>query len=88
MANHVLSLTILKQFDKDKHEEITSRFLENEDLINAVKTAINEKISDSFSRMTATSSYNNPSWAYYQADQLGYQRALKELIDLISIKQE
>lgn len=29
--------------------------------------------------------YSNPSWAYYQADRLGYLRAIKEIIDLLQL---
>lgn len=29
--------------------------------------------------------YNSPSWAYRQADQLGYNRALKEIMELITL---
>tara|TARA_R110000803_G_scaffold118188_1_gene186600 strand:+ start:4938 stop:5069 length:132 start_codon:yes stop_codon:yes gene_type:complete len=29
--------------------------------------------------------YSKASWAYYQADQNGYQRALKEIISILPV---
>lgn len=32
--------------------------------------------------------YENPSWAYFQADANGYERAISELISLLSSKSD
>jgi len=83
-----ISLSLLKQVDRELYEQTTSRFVENEDLLLLIKTAIQEKIDEALSRQRSTTSYQNPSWGFYQADLLGYQRALIEISDLITIKQE
>jgi hypothetical protein len=40
-------------------------------------------------RMESKSSdYDSPSWAYKQADQNGYNRALNDIIQLLNLKEE
>lgn len=45
---------------------------------------INNKIDSSMSTARSKKSYETPNWDYLQADQVGYERALFEVIDLIS----
>lgn len=34
---------------------------------------------------STSTDYESPSWAYRQADKIGYQRALKEIIDILTV---
>jgi hypothetical protein len=45
---------------------------------------INSKIKSRNSSSIALEEFDNPSWAYKQADKNGYERALLEIIELIS----
>jgi hypothetical protein len=36
----------------------------------------------------ATDDYESPSWAYKQADRIGYNRALNQVLDLINLDKE
>jgi len=40
------------------------------------------------SEKTSHADYSKPSWPYYQADRLGYVRALKEIISLLQLDPE
>lgn len=42
---------------------------------------LNEKLVSSYS--TKEEDYNNPNWAYKQADSVGYRKALKEILSLL-----
>lgn len=37
---------------------------------------------------SVSADYSKPSWAFYQADKLGYVRALKEVIELLQLDPE
>ncbi len=34
----------------------------------------------------ASATYDNPNWAYLQADRVGYERAIRDVIELINEK--
>lgn len=45
---------------------------------------INNKIRNRTKESMTLEAFDNPSWAYKQADKIGYERALLEIIELIS----
>lgn len=45
---------------------------------------LNEKIETARRGRVAANNYDSPSWAYQQADSIGYERAINEIISLIS----
>lgn len=45
---------------------------------------LQEKIGVSHQVGCSKNAYNNPNWPYVQADHRGYERALHEIIDLIT----
>lgn len=52
--------------------------------LERLKKVLEDKIEESYSNSIKVSNYANPSWAYLQADHRGYERALQEVISLIS----
>lgn len=45
-----------------------------------------ESILESLLKETSTSTdYDSPSWAYKQADRIGYNRALNQVLDIINL---
>lgn len=68
--------------DQEKEEMITS--FSSSALIRKRLTAlINEKITTNRKSSIGVDKYNSPGWAYLQADAVGYERALEEIISLI-----
>lgn len=45
---------------------------------------LEEKQDSSVKRSRSEEGYSNPNWAYQQADSRGYERAISEVISLIS----
>lgn len=50
---------------------------------NRLKTLIEKKIESARTASLSKADYEIPNWAFKQADGIGYERALKEIIDLI-----
>jgi hypothetical protein len=51
-------------------------------------TLIQDKINADKTKQVDSVGYEDPSWAYRQADHNGYQRALKEVLQLIPSDQK
>jgi len=59
--------------------------LANRDSLDHLKKVLAKKVKET----STTSDYDNPSWAYWQADRNGYNRGIKEVISLLeSIEEE
>ena len=56
-----------------------------EDLDRIVKQ-LEKDYNSSLESQRSQSNYSLPAWSEYQADCLGYQRAIKDVISLINIK--
>lgn len=56
------------------------------EVLKAVKTILEEDLQTSLKTMAKADNYELPAWSEKLADQLGYQRALREVVELISIK--
>lgn len=52
-------------------------------LIGRFREIVSNKMQSSERKQISEKEYDNPSWAYKQADSNGYQRALKEILELI-----
>ena len=63
---------------KDKYIELIKASVALEKQREILERWIETKVKDS-------DDYDCPSWAYKQADKVGYRRALKEVIDLITV---
>lgn len=67
-----------------EREEIISSFSASSLLRDRLKQLCSEKIEVCRKDATSSDGYANPNWAFKQADAIGYERALKEIISLIS----
>jgi hypothetical protein len=47
---------------------------------------LDKKLESSRSNARSKERYTDPSWAYLQADAIGYERALSEILSLITTK--
>lgn len=68
-------------FDKGKQESFTSAFF-NSPVPERLKEILNKRLQEA--QKTSEADYESPSWAYKQADQNGYTRALEYVLNLIT----
>lgn len=69
---------------KPEHKEEMKREFVSSALLRARLTnLLANKIEESRTATRAKSNYENPAWAYQQADQIGFERALSEIISLL-----
>ena len=76
--------TWIVNVNKELAEEIRGNFKSSALIRERLTAILNERITSKRNEVMAKTSYESPSWAFYQADALGYERALNEVISLIS----
>ncbi len=67
----------------EKKKEIDLEFSSSVILRNRLTQILNKKIKSSINEARLKSSYESPNWGLLQADAIGYERALLEVISLI-----
>lgn len=67
--------------DKDKVKQL---ILSNRESLLRLETILESLLKET----PATTDYDSPSWAYKQADRLGYNRALNQVLDIINLDKE
>jgi hypothetical protein len=67
-------------------EEVTREFSQSGVLRERLIDVLNGKKESLRSEVRSKASYESPSWAYLQADANGYERAISEVISLLSSK--
>ena len=72
--------------DKELVVDIRQNFKESLVMRRRLEEVLSEKIASSQRSSRSKTAYENPNWAYLQADARGYERALQEIIELISEK--
>lgn len=77
--------TILtKGLDDKKAEELVSDFKASAFLRERLSVILSDKVDALRREVRTKTKYESPSWAYVQADYIGYERAIYEVISLIS----
>lgn len=76
--------SLISGLTEEQAEEISRDFVASAFLRKRLSDILTQKISSKRSESTSKASYDSPSWAYYQADAIGYERALNEVISLLS----
>ena len=72
--------------DEQKTIEIRREFVGGAILRERLQKILRDKIETARTTARSANTYENANWAYLQADQIGYERALFEIISLISEK--
>lgn len=67
----------------EKKVEMRRDFVGSSLLREHLSKILENKVENARSRARAACTYENPNWAYLQADTIGYERALYEVISLI-----
>lgn len=75
---------ITKGLEPDVAKEIRGDFKSSLLIRRRLTTLIEEKIENARKGLRSKEPYSSPSWAYLQADGVGYERALHEIINLLS----
>lgn len=75
---------ITKGLEPDVAKEIRGDFKSSLLLRKRIITLLEEKIDNARKGLRQKENYSSPSWAFLQADGVGYERALYEVISLIS----
>lgn len=69
---------------QEKKEEMRKEFEASALLRSRLKKLLADKADAKRKKNTLEVSYDNPNWALLQADSVGYERAISEIISLIS----
>jgi hypothetical protein len=69
--------------DRDK-EEMRSTFYHSAFLRNQLKSILAAKINDSNRQVRSKDAYGIANWAFLQADAVGYERAMTEVMSLLT----
>lgn len=81
-----MKTSITSGLSKEKAEEVVREFNASGILRDRLIDVLNVKKESLRTEVRSKTSYDNPSWAYFQADANGYERAISELISLLSSK--
>lgn len=70
--------------DAEKKVEMKKEFNSSSLLRERLSALLTDKKRSNRKKNTLETAYDNPNWAFLQADSVGYERALEEVISLIS----
>ena len=73
-----------KGLEPDVIKEIKGDYISSRLVRKRLTKILEDKIKESYTNSILKSSYENPNWALKQADNVGFERALKEVIELIT----
>lgn len=73
-----------KGLTPEQKTELKKDFVGSVILRKHLQTLLEEKANASRDASISKEGYQNPNWAYLQADARGYERAISEIISLIS----
>lgn len=82
-----MKISWTKGLTKEKREEVEEAFSRGALLRRRLKELLEDKIEDERKKIRSEVLYDNPNWAYRQADAVGYERALNDIISLIYEKE-
>ena len=70
---------------KEERDREKEYLIHNKRLLDKIADIMRDKLNSSVSDMRGKDTYKLPAWPQFQADQLGYQRALAEMLAVISL---
>lgn len=69
---------------KEEKDKVRQILFSNKDGFDRLKEILEPMLKEAL----PTADYDSPSWAYKQADRIGYNRALTTVLDLINLDKE
>lgn len=79
-----MKTALIKGLKKDQAAEIEQDFKAAAYLRERLTAILEEKVDALRRDIRQKTTYESPSWAYVQADYIGYERAIYEVISLLS----
>lgn len=80
--NYRLNSRLTKGLEENLKEHVGESFISAHGFLNVLADRLEEKIEEKVKANEAAAAYEKESWALYQADSMGYRRALREVINL------
>jgi hypothetical protein len=74
--------------EEQRQREVEKAFYSSQYIRERLIEILQEKITIKRRATRGDDRYQDPSWAYFQADGIGYERAMEEIISLISSKKD
>jgi archaellum component FlaC len=78
-----MKLNWINHLPKDQQEGFKKQINSSRDVLERLQQILEDKRTE----VVLSTDYDNPSWAYKQADRNGYDRALTEVINLVNMKE-
>lgn len=69
---------------KEDKEKVRQAILSNRESLIRLETILESLLKET----PSSADYDSPSWAYKQADRIGYNRALNQVLDIINLDKE
>lgn len=79
--NHLKTWTA--NLSGNEKEELVSQLKACQPVLDRLSSILDQRTEASVSKQLSSVTYESPSWALVQADAIGYQRALKEIRELL-----
>jgi hypothetical protein len=73
----------IKGANEERVKELEREFRESKLFRSRLSEILQEKLRSKHTESRAKDGYNSPNWAYFQADAIGYERALGEIISIL-----
>lgn len=88
MPQHQLNPRWTKEIPTEQIEEVEKRLISNKDLFLLLDKILEQKLEANNRERRNKKNYALAAWAEYQADSLGYERALTEVRSYLQIVKE
>jgi len=69
---------------KEEKDQIKQAIMSNQESLLRLEVILESLLKDT----PSSADYDSPSWAYKQADRIGYNRALNQVLDIINLDKE
>lgn len=79
-----MKTSLLKGLNQQDRDEIKGLFIQSLRLRQQLIKTLEEKVKSAETDILTKESYDSPSWAYKQADYIGYKRGITEIISLLT----
>lgn len=74
----------VKGLNEQEKEEMRASFVSSANVRKRLTELLEDKIETKRKANVSEERYESPGWAYLQADAVGYERAMREIISIIS----
>jgi len=78
-----MKISWTKGLSEQKAKDIKQKFKESSLLRRRLKAMLADIIKDKRKSQVSLKNYNNPNWPYLQADHAGYERAIRDVMEII-----